>query len=54
MAQERQPGGRCIDVCNGDADGRCAVLQWRLHHPAPAALVTGLKREIELLERLYA
>ena len=54
MAQERQPGGQCIDVCNGDADGLCAVLQWRLHHPAPATLVTGLKREIELLERVYA
>jgi hypothetical protein len=40
---------RRFDVCNGDADGLCAVLQWRLAHPAPAMLVTGLKREIELL-----
>jgi len=40
---------RRFDVCNGDADGLCAVLQWRLAHPAPATLVTGLKREIELL-----
>lgn len=43
---------RYFDVCNGDADGLCAVLQWRLHAPADAALVTGLKREIELLERV--
>ncbi len=43
-----------IDVCNGDADGLCAVLQWRLHEPAPAALVTGLKRDIGLLERVHA
>lgn len=42
------------DVCNGDADGLCAVVQWRLAHPAPATLVTGLKREIELLQRVPA
>lgn len=43
---------RRFDVCNGDADGLTAVLQWRLHDPAPATLVTGLKREIALLERV--
>jgi hypothetical protein len=42
------------DVCNGDADGLCSILQWRFHAPAPATLVTGLKREIELLERVQA
>lgn len=46
--------GRQIDVCNGDADGLCAVLQWRLEKPAAALLVTGLKREIALLERVQA
>lgn len=45
---------RRFDVCNGDADGLCAVVQWRLHDPAPATLVTGLKREIALLERVPA
>jgi hypothetical protein len=45
---------RRFDVCNGDADGLCAVLQWRLAHPAPATLVTGLKRELELLRRVPA
>jgi len=45
---------RRFDVCNGDADGLCAVLQWRLAHPAPATLVTGLKREIELLRQVPA
>jgi hypothetical protein len=45
---------RRFDVCNGDADGLCAVLQWRLAHPAAATLVTGLKREIELLDRVPA
>lgn len=44
--------GLQIDVCNGDADGLCAVVQWRLHDPVPARLVTGLKREIELLRRV--
>lgn len=43
-----------IDVCNGDADGLCAVLQWRLHEPLAASLVTGLKRDIELLDRVQA
>ena len=41
-----------FDVCNGDADGLCAVVQWRLAHPAEAVLVTGLKREIALLQQL--
>jgi hypothetical protein len=45
---------RDIDICNGDADGLCAVLQWRLHDPAQATLVTGLKRDIELLKRVQA
>lgn len=43
-----------IDVCNGDADGLCAVVQWRLHDPQAARLVTGLKRDIELLDRVQA
>ena len=46
--------GRRFDVCNGDADGLCSVVQWRLHAPASATLVTGLKREIELLSRVDA
>lgn len=41
-----------IDVCNGDADGLCSVVQWRLHAPQEARLVTGLKRDIELLDRV--
>ncbi|MHB0921405.1 MAG: hypothetical protein ACYC22_10645 [Thiomonas delicata] len=45
---------RQIDVCNGDADGLCAVLQWRLDAPADAELITGLKRDIALLERVQA
>lgn len=45
---------RRFDVCNGDADGLCAVRQWRLHEPAAATLVTGLKRDITLLQRVPA
>jgi hypothetical protein len=41
-------------VCNGDADGLCAAIQWRMHGAAPDHLVTGLKREIELLEHVQA
>ena len=43
-----------FDVCNGDADGLCAVVQWRLNDPQEARLITGLKRDIELLERVQA
>lgn len=40
------------DVFNGDADGICALHQLRLHTPAQAKLVTGVKRDIELLRRV--
>lgn len=43
-----------IDVYNGDVDGLCAVVQWRLHAAQPACLVTGLKRDIGLLEQVQA
>lgn len=43
---------RRFHVCNGDADGLCAVQQWRLHDPAPATVVTGLKRDIPQHDKL--
>lgn len=45
---------RCIDVFNGDADGLCALRQLRLAEPADSLLVTGVKRDIALLERVAA
>jgi hypothetical protein len=42
------------DVFNGDADGICALHQLRLAEPRPALLVTGVKRDIALLERVPA
>lgn len=43
------------DVFNGDADGLCALQQLRLQHPIEGAqLVTGVKRDIALLERVSA
>lgn len=44
----------CYDVFNGDADGLCALHQLRLARPREAQLVTGLKRDIALLERVPA
>ena len=41
-----------IDVFNGDADGICALVQLRLAQPIQSTLVTGVKREIQLLENL--
>jgi hypothetical protein len=43
-----------FDVFNGDADGLCALHQWRLAYPAVATLVTGVKRDIRLLSRVQA
>lgn len=42
------------DVFNGDADGLCALLQLRLTSPRDSILVTGVKRDIKLLERVDA
>jgi len=41
-----------FDVFNGDADGLCALHQWRLAYPAQNSLVTGVKRDIKLLRDL--
>ncbi|RMG92406.1 MAG: acetyltransferase [Zetaproteobacteria bacterium] len=43
-----------IDVFNGDADGLCALHQLRLHEPIESELVTGVKRDIALLNRVHA
>jgi len=42
---------RRIDVFNGDADGLCALRQLHLAEPVASELVTGVKRDIALLER---
>lgn len=43
-----------FDVFNGDADGICALHQLRLSEPREATLVTGVKRDIALLDRVDA
>ena len=42
------------DIFNGDADGICALHQLRLEEPRESVLVTGVKRDIHLLERVAA
>ena len=42
------------DVFNGDADGICALQQWRLANPAESTLITGVKRDISLLKQVEA
>lgn len=42
------------DVFNGDADGICALQQLHLSEPREAVLVTGVKRDIALLQRVCA
>ncbi|HVN36285.1 MAG TPA: acetyltransferase [Casimicrobiaceae bacterium] len=43
-----------FDAFNGDADGICSLLQLRLDSPRESTLVTGVKRDIALLERIPA
>lgn len=43
-----------FDVFNGDADGICALHQLRLAKPIQSTLITGVKRDIALLERVEA
>ena len=45
---------KVIDCFNGDADGICALTQLRLAKPLDSQLVTGVKRDINLLERVQA
>jgi len=45
---------KSYDIFNGDADGLCALQQLRLDQPVDAELVTGVKRDIRLLERVRA
>ncbi len=40
------------DVFNGDADGICSLIQLRKVNPRNSTLVTGVKRDISLLERV--
>lgn len=40
------------DVFNGDADGICALIQLRLAKPLKSTLVTGIKRDIQLLNKI--
>ena len=42
------------DIFNGDADGICALLQLRLAEPKESQLITGVKRDINLLRRVQA
>jgi len=43
-----------FDVFNGDADGICALHQLRLAEPLESVLVTGVKRDIALLDGISA
>jgi len=40
------------DIFNGDADGICALHQLRLQSPKESTLITGLKRDINLLQQI--
>ena len=42
------------DLFNGDADGICALVQLRLAEPRDAQLITGVKRDIDLLRQVDA
>lgn len=41
-----------VDVFNGDADGIIALLQLRWRYPKQSTLITGVKRDIQLLKQV--
>lgn len=41
-----------IDIFNGDADGICALAQLRNANPVDSTLVTGVKRDIQLMDKI--
>jgi len=43
---------KCYDIFNGDADGICALHQLRMAFPQEAIEITGVKRDINLLEKI--
>jgi len=43
---------KMYDVFNGDADGICALIQLRLANPVESTLITGVKRDIELVQQV--
>ena len=43
-----------FDVFNGDADGIISLVQLRLASPLNSTLITGYKRDINLLSRVDA
>lgn len=43
-----------IDLFNGDADGICALAQLRNAEPLESTLVTGVKRDIQLMDKIDA
>ncbi len=42
------------DIFNGDADGLCALQQLRLVQPRSSVLITGVKRDIALVQQVHA
>jgi len=52
--ERRAEGVKHFDVFNGDADGVFALHQLRLYTPVESELVTGTKREIDLLRHVRA
>lgn len=47
--------GVCVtifDVFNGDADGICSLVQLRNAKPVESTLITGVKRDIQLMDKI--
>ncbi|MFZ6656189.1 hypothetical protein ACO0LH_13195 [Undibacterium sp. TJN19] len=54
MLVDTNAASKDFDVFNGDADGICALHQLRLHESRDATLITGAKRDIDLLTRFQS
>jgi len=52
LSAEAMTQAAYYDIFNGDADGICALHQLRLAEPREAVLVSGVKRDIRLLDQV--
>lgn len=42
----------CYDLFNGDADGLCSLHQYRLKYPTESTIISGVKRDVQLMRHV--
>lgn len=49
----KRSGNRCVDICTGEADGLCSILQGRLHAPKESTILALLDAVSRLVDRVH-